>query len=60
VDDDEIRTGNAMILDPYGRILEETWKAGTIWSFADLDPVLLEERRGGGGSRPAAPSYTDR
>ena len=28
VDDDEIRTGNAMILDPYGRILAETWKAG--------------------------------
>ena len=25
VDDDEIRTGNAMILDPYGRVLAETW-----------------------------------
>ena len=27
VDENEIRTGNAMILDPYGRILAETWKA---------------------------------
>ena len=26
-DDGEVRTGNAMILDPYGRILAETWKA---------------------------------
>lgn len=31
VDDDESRTGNAMILDPYGRILVETWKAGDEW-----------------------------
>ncbi|OYW21652.1 MAG: acyltransferase, partial [Planctomycetales bacterium 12-60-4] len=26
-DDDEVRTGNAMILDPYGDILAETWAA---------------------------------
>ena len=26
VDDNEVRTGNAMILDPYGEILVETWK----------------------------------
>ncbi len=26
-DDGEVRTGNAMILDPYGRILAETWAA---------------------------------
>ena len=26
-DDGEVRTGNAMILDPYGEILAETWKA---------------------------------
>ncbi|VTR17112.1 (R)-stereoselective amidase [Serratia fonticola] len=26
-DDDEVRTGNAMLLDPYGRILSETWAA---------------------------------
>ena len=42
VDDDEIRTGNAMILDPYGRILAETWKAGDDMVVADLDASLLE------------------
>ena len=40
VDDDEIRTGNAMILDPYGRILAETWKAGDAMVIADLDARL--------------------
>ncbi len=42
VDDDEIRTGNAMIIDPYGRILAETWKAGDELVTADLDPALLD------------------
>jgi predicted amidohydrolase len=41
VDDDEIRTGNAMILDPYGRIIVETGKAGDDMVVADLDPSLL-------------------
>jgi predicted amidohydrolase len=41
VDDDEIRTGNAMILDPYGSILAETCKAGDDMVVADLDPALL-------------------
>jgi predicted amidohydrolase len=41
VDDNEIRTGNAMILDPYGRILAETWKAGDDHIVADLDTSLL-------------------
>ncbi|WP_131741093.1 nitrilase family protein [Actinomadura roseirufa] len=41
VDDDEIRTGNAMILDPYGRILTETWAAGDAMVTADLDLDLL-------------------
>jgi len=27
VDDDEVRTGNAMVLDTYGRVLAETWAA---------------------------------
>ena len=39
-DDNEIRTGNAMILDPYGRILAETWKAGDDMVVADLDASL--------------------
>jgi predicted amidohydrolase len=46
VDDDEIRTGNAMILDPYGRILAETCKAGDDMVVADLDASLLAEATG--------------
>ncbi|MDZ4289274.1 MAG: nitrilase family protein [Prosthecobacter sp.] len=40
-DGDEIRTGNAMLLDPFGRILAETWKAADTIVTADLDPALL-------------------
>jgi predicted amidohydrolase len=40
-DDDEIRTGNAMILDPYGRTLAETWAAEDAMVIADLDLDLL-------------------
>jgi len=43
VDDDEIRTGNAMIIDPYGRILVETGKADDAMVIADLDAGLLTE-----------------
>ncbi len=46
VDDDEIRTGNAMILDPYGRVLVETWKADDDMVVADLDASLLAESSG--------------
>ena len=46
VDDDEVRTGNAMILDPYGRILAETWKADDAMVVADLDAGLLEHSTG--------------
>ncbi len=46
VDDDEIRTGNAMIIDPYGRILVETWKAGDDMVVADLNPELLDVSTG--------------
>lgn len=42
VDDDEVRTGNSMILDPYGEILAETWRAADEMVVADLDPGLLE------------------
>ncbi len=41
LDDDEVRTGNAMILDPYGDILAETWKAQDEMVVDDLDPTLL-------------------
>ncbi len=46
VDDDEIRTGNAMILDPYGRVLAETGKAGDDMVVALLDAALLEKATG--------------
>ncbi len=46
VDDDEIRTGNAMIIDCYGRILAETCKAGDAMVIADLDPALLDNCTG--------------
>ena len=48
VDDDEIRTGNAMILDPYGRILSETCAAADAMVLADLDAGLLEQATGRG------------
>ena len=46
VDDNEIRTGNAMILDPYGRIIAETWKAGDDMVIAELDASLQEKSTG--------------
>jgi predicted amidohydrolase len=46
VDDDEIRTGNAMILDPYGRILAETGAADDAMVIADLDGSLLQHATG--------------
>jgi len=46
IDDDEVRTGNAMVIDPYGRILAETWKAADDMVVADLDASLLVESTG--------------
>ena len=37
LDDDEVRTGNSTILDPYGEVLAETCKAGDDMVVADLD-----------------------
>ena len=45
-DDDEIRTGNAMILDPYGEIIAESRAAGDAMVVADLDASLLEMSSG--------------
>jgi predicted amidohydrolase len=47
-DDNEVRTGNAMILDPYGDVLTETWKAGDDMVIAELK---AETRRMCTGSR---------
>ena len=41
LDDDEVRTGNAMILDPYGRILAESDAITDDLVVADLDLGLL-------------------
>ncbi|MCF3141344.1 nitrilase family protein [Paenarthrobacter sp. AR 02] len=40
-DYDEIRTGNAMIIDPYGAIIAETWSAGEAIVTAELDLGLV-------------------
>jgi predicted amidohydrolase len=45
-DDDEIRTGNAMILDPYGEIIAETRSTDDAMVVADLDAALLETSSG--------------
>jgi predicted amidohydrolase len=45
-DDDEIRTGNAMVLDPYGEIIAESRAAGDAMVVADLDASLLETSSG--------------
>jgi predicted amidohydrolase len=37
LDDNEVRTGNAMILDPYGEILAETWRAEETMVVAELE-----------------------
>src|SRR5919106_6915687 len=46
VDDDEIRTGNAMILDPYGEIVAESRALGDDMVVADLDASLLPQSSG--------------
>lgn len=42
LDDDEVRTGNAMIIDCYGRILSETWQAQDDMVIADFDMSIQE------------------
>ena len=54
-DDGEVRTGNAMIIDCYGRIIAETWQAADAMVVAELDLSLLENctgRRWMRGRRP--------
>jgi predicted amidohydrolase len=46
VDDDEIRTGNAMVLDPYGEVIAETREAGDAMVVADLDSSQLPSSSG--------------
>ena len=46
VDDDEIRTGNAMILDCYGNILAETCQAADKMVVAELDASMWKNCSG--------------
>lgn len=55
-DHGEVRTGNAMLIDCYGRILNETWRARDEMVCADLDLSLLDRctgRRWIRGRRPS-------
>ncbi|MCA9269784.1 MAG: nitrilase [Planctomycetales bacterium] len=45
-DDDEVRTGNAMVIDCYGRILAETCAAADAVVVANLDAGLRERATG--------------
>lgn len=56
IDDDEIRTGNAMILDPYGRILAETSQPADAIIFAELDSALLTSATGAKWMRARRPN----
>lgn len=58
-DDDEIRTGNAMILDPYGRILRESRAARDDMVVADLDSSLIETSSGRRWLRARRPELYD-
>jgi predicted amidohydrolase len=45
-DDDEIRTGNAMVLDPYGEVIAESRSFGDDMVVANLDASLLPTSSG--------------
>ncbi|NCB02464.1 MAG: acyltransferase, partial [Spirochaetia bacterium] len=45
-DDNEVRTGNAMILDPYGETLAESKAVENDMVIAELDPTLLTASNG--------------
>ncbi len=46
LDDDEVRTGNTMIIDPYGDILAETWKARDEIVMAEIDLTVRDKCTG--------------
>jgi predicted amidohydrolase len=58
-DDDEIRTGNAMILDPYGEIVAETRSFDDAMVVADLDAALLPTASGRRWLRARRPELYD-
>lgn len=60
VDDDEVRTGNAMILDPYGRVLAESESVENDMVIAELDPTLREWCTGVRWMKARRPELYDR
>jgi predicted amidohydrolase len=58
-DDDEIRTGNAMVLDPYGEVIAETRESGDDIVVADLDASLLPTSSGRRWLRARRPDLYD-
>jgi len=58
-DDDEIRTGGAMILDPYGEIIAESRALGDDMVVADLDASLLPTSSGRRWLRARRPELYD-
>ena len=58
-DDDEIRTGNAMVLDPYGEIVAESRALGDDMVVADLDASLLPTSSGRRWLRARRPELYD-
>jgi predicted amidohydrolase len=58
-DDDEIRTGNSMVLDPYGEIIAETRSTDDALVVADLDASLLETSSGRRWLRARRPELYD-
>jgi predicted amidohydrolase len=58
-DDDEIRTGNAMVLDPYGEIIVETRRPSDDMVVADLDASLLPTSSGRRWLRARRPELYD-
>lgn len=59
IDDDEIRTGNSMILDPYGEIIAESRALGDAMVVADLDASLLPTSSGRRWLRARRPELYD-
>ena len=59
-DDGEVRTGNAMILDPYGETLAETWKAANDMVVADLDASIQPLSSGRRWLKARRPALYDR
>jgi predicted amidohydrolase len=58
-DDDEIRTGNAMVLDPYGEVIAETRAFGDDMVVADLEAALLPTSSGRRWMRARRPELYD-